>query len=68
MLQLASKLWPWSLTIFIVWLFSQFLVGYYFNEVLQDYMVSSLLFIIIMLPLSAYSAYAYDVHNASIGK
>ena len=66
--QLAAKLWPWPLTIFIVWLFSQFLVGYYFNKLLQEYMVYSLLFIIIMLPLSAYSAYAYDVHNASIGE
>jgi hypothetical protein len=57
----AAKLWPWPLVIFIIWILGQFLAGYFFNDFLQGIMGFSLLLILSMLPLSVYTAYAYDV-------
>lgn len=62
-LRLTAKLWPWPLVIFMVWIWGQFLVGYFFNEFLQSIMGFSLLLILVMLPLSIYTAYAHDMQN-----
>jgi hypothetical protein len=59
--RLAAKLWPWSLALLITWLLGQFLVGYFFNAFLISIMGWGLLLILILLPLSVYSAYAHDV-------
>ena len=56
----AARLWPWPLVILMVWLWAQFLVGYFFNDFLQSIMGFGMLLILSMLPLSVYSAYAYD--------
>jgi hypothetical protein len=56
----AARLWPWPLVIFLLWLFGQILVGYLFNDFLQQYMGYGVLLILAMLPLSVYSAYAHD--------
>lgn len=56
----TAKLWPWPLVIFIVWVLGQWVVGYFFNDFLTSIMVYGLLLILSMLPLSGYSAYAYD--------
>ncbi len=63
----AAKLWPWPLVLFLVWVFGQFPVGYFFNDFLQSIMWFGLFLIVVMLPVSVYSAYAHDVHNAHIG-
>ena len=60
-LRFTAKLWPWPLVIFLGWVFGQFIVGYFFDEFLQKIMVFGLILIVIMLPLSVYSAYASDV-------
>jgi hypothetical protein len=59
-LRFAAKLWPWPLVIFLVWAVGQFVVGYLFNDSLQSIMGIVLLMILVMLPLSVYTAYAYD--------
>ena len=64
---LAAKLWPWPLVIFLVWVFGQFLVGYFFNEFMQGIMVYGVILILVMLPLSVYSAYAHDVQTGAEG-
>jgi hypothetical protein len=56
----AARLWPWPLVILMVWLLGQFPVGYFFNDFLKSIMGFGLLLILSMLPLSVYSAYAYD--------
>ena len=56
----AAKLWPWTLMVFVVWTLGQFPVGYFFNDFLKDIMYLSLLLILTSLPLSVYTAYAYD--------
>jgi hypothetical protein len=65
--RLAAKLWPWPLVVLLTWLLGQFPVGYFFNSFLQGVMGFGLLLILVMLPLSVYSAYAYDVCAASQG-
>jgi hypothetical protein len=60
-LRFTAKLWPWPLVIFLGWVFGQFIVGYFFNDFLQSIMCFGVLLILIMLPLSVYSAYASDV-------
>jgi hypothetical protein len=62
----AGRLWPWPLVILLVWLLGQFPVGSLFNDFLKGIMGFGLLLILSMLPLSVYSAYAYDsVHTFS---
>ena len=67
-LGIAARLWPWPLVIFLTWVFGQWIVGTLFNEFLQKYMGYAVLLILVMLPLSVYSAYAYDVDNAFGGE
>jgi hypothetical protein len=56
----TAKLWPWTLVIFIAWMLGQFPFGYFFNDFLHSIMYISLLAILTSLPLSVYTAYAYD--------
>lgn len=62
-LRFLAKLWPWPLVIFLVWIFGQFVVGYFFNEFLQKSGFLSPLLIIGLLVLSILTGYAYDVHD-----
>ena len=57
----ASRLWPWPLIIFIVWILGQFPVGHFFNNFLTSIMGFGLLLILTSLPLSVYTAYAHDI-------
>ena len=66
--RLAAKLWPWPLVILMVWLLGQFPVGTLFNDFLKSIMGFGLLLILVMLPLSVYSAYAYDARAALKGE
>jgi hypothetical protein len=61
--QLAARMWPWPLVIFLVWIWGQWLVGYFFNDFLREVMIYGVMLILILLPLSVYSAYARDVRT-----
>ena len=60
LLRRAAKLWPWPLVIFMVWVWGQFVVGYFSNDFLKSIMGFGLLLILTMLPLSVYTGYAHD--------
>ena len=62
-LRLLAKLWPWSLVAFFLWLFGQWIIGYFFNEFLQKNGYLSLLLIVGLLPLSVFTGYAYDIQD-----
>jgi len=64
----ATRLWPWPLAIFIVWILGQWVVGYFFNNFLQQNMIYGVTLILTMMPLSVYSAYAYDLQSAWKGE
>jgi len=61
--QFMARLWPWPLVVFILWVFGQIPVGYFFNDFLQSNMAYGLLLILVTLPLSAYCANAYDTRR-----
>jgi hypothetical protein len=52
----------------MVWIWGQFPVGYFFNDFLKGIMGFGLLLILVMLPLSVDTAYAYDAHTARRGE
>lgn len=43
------------------WVLGQWVVGYFFNDFLMKYMIYGVILILVTLPLSVYSAYAYDL-------
>jgi len=61
----GSKLWPWPLILFLAWIWGQWIVGYFFNDQLQGIMVYGVVFILIMLTTSVYSAYARDLEEGT---
>jgi hypothetical protein len=63
--EIAARLWPWTLVVLIAWLLGEFLLGHFFNDFLKSIMGFSLLLILILLPLSVYSAYAHDAIEES---
>jgi hypothetical protein len=64
----GAKLWPWPLVIFLGWILGQWVVGYFFNDFMQQAMYFGLLLIFITLPLSVYAAFAFDVQSALTGE
>ena len=67
LLRFGKKLWPWPLVIFLVWIWGQWLVGYFYNDFLQSIMGYGVLLILLMLPLSIYTAFARDVQTVLTG-
>lgn len=59
--RLLARLWPWPFAVLILWLISQFVVGYFFNDLLRVVMGYAVLLILVLLPLSLCAGYAYDV-------
>ena len=66
-LRFTTKLWPWPLVIFLVWVWGQVVVGHFFNDFMQRIMGFGVILILTMLPLSVICAYARDLHNAQRG-
>jgi hypothetical protein len=64
-LRLAARFWPWPLVVFMVWVFGQFGVGYFFNDFLINIMGYGLLLILFTLPLSVFCAYAHDLASSA---
>lgn len=62
-----AMLWPWTLIVFIVGLFSQFVIGHFFNEFMRNSGFLIPIFIIGLLVLSIVSAIAYDRAHAEVG-
>ena len=62
-LQLTTRLWPWPLVIFMIWVLGQWVVGYFFNDFMQQAMYFGVILILAMLPLSVMTAYAFDLQS-----
>jgi hypothetical protein len=58
--RLFGRLRILPLVILVIYLVGQFPIGYFFNDWLMSVMGYGLLLILILLPLSVYSAYAHD--------
>lgn len=59
-LNALAGLWPWSLIVFTLWLLGQWVVGYFFNDLLMEYGYVSLGLIVALMLLSPLSAIAHD--------
>ena len=63
-LHFIARLWPWPLVIFMTWILGQWIVGYFFNDFMQQAMYFGVLLILTTLPLSVITAYADDFQSA----
>jgi len=63
-IRFVAALWPWPLVILVAWLLGQYPIGFINNDFLKSIIGLGLLLIVVMLPLSAYTAYAKDTHVA----
>jgi hypothetical protein len=61
LIKIGSMIWPWPLVIFLVWVFGQLLVGALFNDLMKSIMGFGVILILVMLPLSVFSAYSRDI-------
>lgn len=61
---IASRLWPWTLIVLAGWLLGQWLVGYFFNDLLMGSGFAVPILIIGLLVLSPLAATAHDrIHS-----
>jgi hypothetical protein len=65
-LRVLEKWWPWPLVAFLVWASRQFVVGYYFNDLLMRSGFLSPLMILGLLVLSILTGYAYDAQHREL--
>jgi hypothetical protein len=61
--RMLAKLWPWTLVVFFVWLFGQFVIGYFFNEFLMENAVLIPVLILGLLVVSILSGYGHDIQE-----
>jgi len=62
-----AELWPWTLIAFLVWMFGQFVVGHFFNDLLMRTGLISPLLILGLTALSVASAFANDARREASG-
>jgi hypothetical protein len=60
-----AALWPWPLVAFFVWVFGQFVIGYFFNDFLLNSGFLIPFLIIGLMALAIASAFARDVETAA---
>lgn len=58
-----ARLWPWSMIVFYVWMFGQFIFGYFFNEFILNSGYFFPLLILGLMALTIASAMAQDVQR-----
>jgi hypothetical protein len=61
--RVLAGLWPWVLVAFIVWVFGQWIIGYFFNDWLMENGYLILIFVIGPLVLSPFAALAHDAQG-----
>ena len=61
---ILANAWPWTIILFFVWLFAQFVIGYFFNEFLMaNGAVLIPVLILGMLVISILTGYGHDVRE-----
>lgn len=56
-----TKAWPWTIVVFFVFLFGQFVIGYFFSEFLMENVVLWAVLFLGLLVLSILAGYGHDV-------
>lgn len=61
---ILAKAWPWIIIFFFVGLFSQFVIGYFFNDfVMENGALAVPLLILGVMTISVLTAYGYDLQQ-----
>jgi hypothetical protein len=64
--RMFATIWPWALIIFFIFLFSQFVLGYFFNDfIIANAAVAFPLLILILMVVSILSAFGHDVSEVN---
>jgi len=61
--KMLAKMWPWTIVVFFVWLFGQFVIGYFFNEFLMENAVLIPVLIPGLLVISILAGYGHDIQQ-----
>jgi len=61
--RMLAKLWPWTLVVFFVWLFGQFVIGYFFNEFLMENAALIPILFLGLLVVSILAGYGHDIQE-----
>jgi hypothetical protein len=61
--KMLAKAWPWTIVVFFVWLFGQFVIGYFFNEFLMENAVIIPIMILGLLVFSILAGYGHDLQK-----
>ncbi|MBU0703506.1 MAG: hypothetical protein KKC18_06525 [Chloroflexi bacterium] len=61
--RMLARMWPWTIVVFFVWLFGQFVIGYFFNEFLMENAVLIPVLIPGLLVVSILAGYGHDVQK-----
>ena len=67
LLRFLAALWPRSLVLYVVWVFGQFAVGYFFNDWLLANGYVMIVMVLGSLLLAVVSSYAHDLRRAAQG-
>lgn len=59
----VAGLWPWPLVVFFVWVFGQFIIGYFFNDWLMQSGFLVPLLILGLMGLAIVSGFAHDAQR-----
>ena len=65
---MLAKLWPWTIVVFFVWLFGQFVIGYFFNEFLMESGLLIPVLILGLLVVSILAGYGHDIIQQETGR
>jgi hypothetical protein len=68
LLQFLATLWPWALALYVVWVFGQWVIGYFFNDWLLANGYLILIMVLGPLLLTGPAAYAHDLRRATGAK
>jgi len=66
--RILAKVWPWAIVVFFVWLFAQFVIGYFFNEFLMENAVLIPILILGLLVISILAGYGHDIQKHGSAK
>jgi len=66
--KMLAKAWPWTIVVFFVWLFGQFVIGYFFNEFLMENAVIIPVMILGLLVFSILAGYGHDLQKQGRAK
>lgn len=61
--RMLAKIWPWIIVVFFVWLFGQFVIGYFFNKFLMESGLLIPILILGLLMVSILAGYGHDLQE-----